>query len=164
MQNYLMKKDKFSYEPTWMEIIPAQVMEELKLFFTNHVAALNKKLSFPESVPLFTFKSDLSLLMRVLCNMVTNALEATDENGIVKVWTEQTGKTLSFCVWNDKEIKDEIKLRIFQRNFSTKEEAGRGIGTYSMKLFGETILGGKVSFITSGYKGTTFMFSLVSKE
>ncbi len=49
--------------------------------------------------------------------------------------------------------------RIFQRNFSTKEQAGRGIGTFSMKLFGEKILGGQIKFTTSKKGGTTFKFT-----
>lgn len=93
--------------------------------------------------------------------MVTNALEATSNDGTVKVWAEkQDASHLSFCVWNHKPIPQDIAPRIFQRNFSTKQGAGRGIGTYSMKLFGEQILGGQVSFITSPEEGTVFRFSL----
>lgn len=67
---------------------------------------------------------------------------------------------LSFCVWNSQEIPQEITHRVFQRNFSTKNQSGRGIGTFSMKLFGEEIFGGEVSFKTSPSDGTTFRFSL----
>jgi len=63
-------------------------------------------------------------------------------------------------VWNKQPIAKDISQRIFQRNFSTKEGAGRGVGTYSMKLFGEQILGGKVNFTTSKEKGTVFSLSL----
>ena len=91
--------------------------------------------------------------------MTINALEATEENGIVKIWSEQEGNLLSFYVWNAQEIPQEITNRIFQRNFSTKEQAGRGIGTFSMKLFGEEILGGQVSFSSSKKDGTTFKFT-----
>ncbi len=56
-------------------------------------------------------------------------------------------------------IPPGVADRIFQRNFSTKEQIGRGIGAYSMKLFGEKILGGKVGFTTSMEKGTIFKLS-----
>ena len=92
--------------------------------------------------------------------MVINALEASGENDIIRFWLEHEANLLSFCVWNAQEIPQEIAGRVFQRNFSTKEQAGRGIGTYSMKLFGEKILGGKVSFRTSDKEGTIFKFSL----
>jgi sensor histidine kinase regulating citrate/malate metabolism len=51
-------------------------------------------------------------------------------------------------------------MRIFQRNYSTKSDSGRGLGTYSMKLFGETYLGGKVDFTSSESEGTTFHLRL----
>jgi len=90
--------------------------------------------------------------------MIINALEATHENGEVKIWLEHQDNTLSFYVWNDQEISQEISRRIFQRNFSTKKQAGRGVGTFSMKFLGEKILGGQVSFTTSSTKGTIFRF------
>ena len=97
--------------------------------------------------------------MRVLGNMGVNALEATPEGGKIRAWIEQTDQ-LSFCVWNEKEIPDRIAVRIFQRNFSTKNEMGRGFGTYSMKLLGEEMLGGSVRFTSSADEGTVFKFSL----
>jgi len=48
---------------------------------------------------------------------------------------------------------------MFQRNFSTKGEAGRGFGSYSMKLLGEKILKGKVDFSTDRRNGTVFVFT-----
>mgnify|MGYP006293419399 CR=1 len=41
-------------------------------------------------------------------------------------------------------------MLLFKRSFSTKG-VGRGIGTYSMKLFGEKYLKGKVDFKNSPF-------------
>jgi sensor histidine kinase regulating citrate/malate metabolism len=49
---------------------------------------------------------------------------------------------------------------MFQRNFSTKDGMGRGLGTYSMKFLGEEILGGRVSFTSDPENGTTFSLRL----
>jgi signal transduction histidine kinase len=160
MQKCLLQDANCLYQPVRYKILPKLVIEELQSFFVNHPATLNKNIHFSTSGPNLSVNTDFSLLLRVLCNMITNALEATGENGTVKVWFEQNHNLLSFCVWNDKTIIEDIALRIFQRNFSTKEETGRGIGTYSMKLFGEKYLGGKVSFTTSQEEGTVFKFSL----
>ena len=103
---------------------------------------------------------DISLLLRVLCNMIINAVEASEKNDIVSLWSEQKNERIDFCVWNSQVIPPEISKRIFQRNFSTKTQAVRGIGTYRMKLFGENILGGKVSFSSSKGNGTIFTLSL----
>ncbi len=160
IQRCLLENNHHLYQPLLHEIMPEQVIEEMESFFANHPAARNKKLNFSSSGSIPPFKTDFSLLVRVLCNMITNALEATDENDVVKVWYEQKHNLLSFYVWNDKTIGHDIALRIFQRNFSTKGETGRAIGTYSMKLFGEKILGGKVRFTSSPELGTVFEFSL----
>ncbi len=160
MQRCLLQSDSCVYQPLWQKISTTQVIEELQSFFANHPAATNKKLHFQVSYPVMSFQTDISLLLRVLCNMVTNALEATDKSGEVKIWLENNDNFLSFCVLNHKPISQDISRRIFQRNFSTKDGSGRGIGTYSMKLFGEYVLGGQVSFTTSQKKGTVFRFSL----
>jgi sensor histidine kinase regulating citrate/malate metabolism len=56
-------------------------------------------------------------------------------------------------------MSQEIQLQIFQRSFSTKGEA-RGIGTYSIKMFTEQYLGGKVSFVSNPTEKTVFSISL----
>ena len=96
--------------------------------------------------------------------MVTNALEETIEGDEVRMWVETSQERITFSVWNRKNIPADIAKRIFQRNFSTKLEHGRGLGTYSMKLFGEDILGGRVDFTTSEKEGTIFRFSLRIKS
>jgi len=53
-----------------------------------------------------------------------------------------------------------VQARIFQRSFSTKAVRGRGLGTYSMKLFGERCLGGEVSFGSATGTGTVFSIRL----
>jgi sensor histidine kinase regulating citrate/malate metabolism len=62
-------------------------------------------------------------------------------------------------VKNEGCIPRELQLLIFQRSFSTKGP-GRGVGTYSMRLLGETYLGGIVSFATSLDDGTVFRIRL----
>ena len=160
MQRCLLQSESCAYQPLWQKIETSQIMEELRSFFANHPAAMNKNLHFNEHCPVLSIRTDMSLLLRVLCNMIINALESTEEDGTVKVSLEKNGNFLSFYVWNRQPIPQDITRRIFQRNFSTKHGDGRGVGTYSMKLFGEKILGGKVSFSTSQEEGTVFRFSL----
>jgi len=159
IQRCLAQSDSSVYLPVWLELTTKQIVEDLLSFFKNHPSAVGKTISISEDYPVVSIKIDSSLLSRVLYNMVINALEASDENGEVKIWLERQDDFLSFCVWNAQEIPQNVAKRIFQRNFSTKEGAGRGIGTYSMKLLGEKILGGKVSFTSSNKEGTTFRFT-----
>ncbi len=158
VQRCLSQSESYTYQPMRHEIKIEEILAELQSFLVNHPAAQKKSIEFQENYPNITINTDSSLLSRVLCNMAINALEATGENGVVKIWLEYEDNLLSFCVWNAEEIPPQIANRIFQRNFSTKEQAGRGIGTFSMKLFGEKILGGQISFTSSKKNGTTFKF------
>jgi signal transduction histidine kinase len=158
IQGCLFKADSCDYIPVQNEITTEQVIKEIISFFKNHPAAKGKKINVT-GYPTLTIKIDVSLLLRVLCNMIINALEATDANGAVDIRIENEEKFISFYVRNSQEMPREVANRIFQRNFSTKEQDGRGTGTFSMKLFGEKILGGKVDFTTSKENGTIFKFS-----
>ncbi|MCP4369989.1 MAG: sensor histidine kinase, partial [Deltaproteobacteria bacterium] len=159
VQRFLSQSELNDYLPVCLDFTTGKILEELHSFLVNHPVAIGKKISISENYPVVSLKIDISLLLRVLYNMIINALEATAENGKVKIWLENNNNFLSFCVWNKQEIPQDVSNRIFQRNFSTKEQAGRGIGTYSMKLLGEKILGGKVSFTTSKKEGTIFRFT-----
>jgi signal transduction histidine kinase len=137
----------------------AHLLRDLSAAFARQFAAEDKWLVVTEPPEACTIETDSTIALRVLGNMVTNALEATEPGGKVRVDCDTERDLTTFRVWNDAEIPPAVQRRIFQRNFSTKSEPGRGIGTYSMKLFGERVLGGQVSF-TSDASGTTFRFSL----
>jgi len=103
--------------------------------------------------------SDRELLLRVLGNMVRNALEATSKGGTVTISCRMKGSSTHFSVHNHGYMHHSTQHQLFQRSFTTKG-AGRGIGTYSMKLFGQRYLRGKVWFTTSEEEGTTFHYEV----
>ncbi len=160
IQRHLTRGETALYQTAWQNVPLRRIVTELSQFFLNHPAASRKNVNFPKDLPELSITTDPSLIQRILSNMVLNALEASPENGAVKLWVVDNGSELCFRVWNQGEIPDAVAQRIFQRNFSTKSSTGRGIGTFSMKLFGEKILGGKVSFDTSRTDGTTFTYAV----
>ncbi len=103
--------------------------------------------------------TDLTLLRRIIVNMVKNALEAVNSSEEIMLNCYKDEKDLIFSVHNPGYVPQNIQLQIFQRSFSTKG-VGRGIGTYSMRLFGEKYLQGHVWFTTSKKLGTTFFIAL----
>jgi len=156
IQKFLLQEESTDYKIVLQKVSTKEIIEELKTCFISHPLCLYRKIEFPENYPDISFSTDVTLLIRVLSNMIINALEATDEEGIIRVSLERLYESLRFSVWNEGEIPPGVAVRIFQRNFSTKGQDGRGTGTYSMKLLGEKILKGKVTFFSSVEEGTTF--------
>ncbi len=103
--------------------------------------------------------TDRVLLQRILINMIKNAAEAIDAGEKVLVNAYRKNDGFVFSVNNPGVMPDAVKRQIFQRSFSTKG-SNRGIGTYSMKLFGENYLKGKVWFESREEAGTTFFLEL----
>jgi signal transduction histidine kinase len=130
------------------------VLRDLVVTFAHHEVTEGKELKIDCGDVRLT--TDRTLLLRVLTNMVKNALEATPPGGVVRTWCDQSDDGVDFHVYNSGYIEPSVQLRIFQRSFTTKRGAGRGIGTYAMKLFAEQCLGGRVHFQTSPDTGTTF--------
>lgn len=145
---------------TFQDVPVVRVVRELQETFAHHPLSEGKTLSVSEPLPALPIHTDLALLHRVLTNMVTNALEATEPGDAVRLWVDATLEGTTFCVWNRQGIPEETARRIFQRNFSTKAGRGRGLGTYAMRLLGETYLRGRVTFTTSEDEGTVFRFWL----
>jgi signal transduction histidine kinase len=147
--------------PIEMATIDASaVIDEVHTLFADHPLAYGKILATtPPSTP-WRVESDWSLLVRVISNMVTNALEATPRGGTVRLWCHGHDGRLRFCVHNQAAIPPAVALRVFQRHFTTKEGTGRGLGTFAMKLLGERHLGGEVDFESSPGQGTVFRIAL----
>ncbi len=140
-----------------------EIMDELSAIYMHHPKALLRRISFPRN-PSGQLESDPGLIVRILGNMLTNALEATSEGGEIVLALHQTEQETGFTIWNDQHIPESIQPRIFQRHFSTKDGFERGLGTFAMKLLGEQILGGRVEFTTSPAEGTSFTLWLPDKQ
>lgn len=145
-------------KPKLRAVLPGQVLADVGDLLSRHSLAQDRVLAIlpaPEA-PLTT---DPELLSRILLNMAVNAVEASLGGDTITLSSEAGETEVRFQVHNPGGIPGEIHSRIFQRSFSTKAAAGRGLGTYAMKLFGENVLGGRVGF-DSDSTGTTFWIHL----
>jgi len=161
LQKMLSLSENNMYHPILEEVSVPGILLALREEFNTHPAALNKTISIADINDPWSLRTDSCVLFRVLGNMVVNALEATDPGGEIIVGAEMMGGgMLRFTVWNKQFISEREQLRIFQRNFTTKGQEGRGLGTWSMKFFGEKFLGGRVGFTSSEASGTLFFLVL----
>lgn len=135
------------------------VLEKVAAAFRQHLVAEHKAIAIaPETVD-FKLQCDEALLRRVLGNLVKNALEASATGDTVTLGARLENERAVFWCHNPAVIPQEVQLQIFQRSFSTKG-AGRGIGTYSIRLLTERYLGGQVAFHSRQNVGTTFQITL----
>jgi signal transduction histidine kinase len=133
---------------------------QLKAVFLHHPVAAGRRLLLDLPAGGLAVETDPVLLHRVLANMLCNAFEASAAGDAVRFAAEAVDGQVLFSVWNAGTIPEQASRRIFQRYFSTKAGAGRGQGTFVMKLFGERVLGGQVAFTSLPGRGTTFTLSL----
>jgi signal transduction histidine kinase len=162
LQRMLLREDLNEYQLTPEKVSARGFVDDMARLFANHPVRKGKELVIG-SVPDTYFATDLALLQRIIANMLTNAFEATPPQGKVELRAEAEKHAVIFCVWNAVHIPEDVAMRIFQRHHSTKGEEGRGLGTFAMKLLGERVLGGQVSFASTEAGGTTFRFRLPAK-
>ena len=141
------------------EVSTLKLLNELQKSFYDNAVWQDRQLILDNSALDLQIYTDSSLLYRVLENMVVNALEATTQSQSVVVSCRQEGDKVRFSVSNPGYMPESVQLQLFQRSFSTKG-VGRGIGTYSMKLFGEEYLKGHLDFSTDKEEGTSFFLTL----
>jgi len=123
--------------------------------YSRHPVSQDRTLRIEQGTQDLLMVSDRVLLLRVLCNLVKNALEASAAGQTVTLGCAPQGDGIAFWVHNAGFMPRDVQLQVFQRSFSTKG-VGRGLGTYSIKLLTERYLRGRVSFATSPEEGTTF--------
>jgi K+-sensing histidine kinase KdpD len=158
LQHFL-NRQKFNADSIWTEQEPVgKIKNEVELIVYGHPKSYGKKIEQIWPDRNIHVHTNILLVSRIIGNMLLNAFEATDKGGTVRLTTTVNDTDIKFEVWNEAFIDPEMQTKIFNLGFSTKASIGRGLGTYSMKLFGEQYLNGKVSFNSSIVAGTSFCF------
>ncbi len=150
-----------------INIQPVNINEILSLvrsFYLNHPVSEGKVIKVELLSEDVTFKTDKNILVRSLGNLLKNALEASKSGDTVTIKTIMSDDHITFSVHNPVVIPQDVQMQIFKRSFSTKEGKGRGLGTYSTRLFIEKYLGGEVYFYSNEKSGTVFNIKLKRKE
>jgi signal transduction histidine kinase len=155
-QRALLEAERGTLNLQLRPVDPDEVLSAAERLFTGHLLLKDQVLDVSYDGAGQNIVTDFTLLLRVVINMVKNAFEATRREDPVRLWAERDATGCTFKVHNHGSIPPDVARQIFKRSFSTKAAKGRGLGTYSMKLFGERYLGGKVGFSSSAAEGTTF--------
>ncbi|CCO23477.1 PAS domain-containing sensor histidine kinase [Maridesulfovibrio hydrothermalis] len=149
------KQLEVHYEPV---SIP-KIFESISKFFSGNPLAKDKNITLTQNIENFEITTDKRILYRILENLIKNALEASPIGGTVGIKAMQKKDTATFTITNQGGIPLTVAHQIFKRSFSTKGK-GRGLGTYSVKMFTENYLSGRVWFDSSNEDGTNFYVKL----
>jgi len=155
----LLAAERGEFKPELGVIPIPEIARELQILYASHEIAAGRQLVLGEVCDCQII-SDANIVRRILGNLLKNALEASKPGETVTLSCSDDAAAVTFRIHNQGVIPPEIQLQIFRRSFSTKGGSGRGMGTYSVKLFGERYLHGSVAFTSSETDGTTFTFSL----
>jgi signal transduction histidine kinase len=135
-------------------------LEAMARLVSAHACAAGRRIHVEPHPPGLEIVTDRGLLMRVVGNMLKNAVEAEAEGAVVRLGCDaRADGGAEIWVRNSAAMPRDVQLRLFQRAFSTKG-ADRGLGTYSMRLLSENYLGGVVTFRSEPARGTEFRVSL----
>jgi signal transduction histidine kinase len=131
------------------------ILQEAVELYRQHPVSQDRHIVIADEARDIEIVSDRTLLLRVVCNLLKNALEASRPGGTVTMACVTQDDDVEFWVHNDSFMPRDVQLQVFQRSFSTKGP-GRGLGTYSIRLLTERYLNGHVSFTSLPAEGTTF--------
>jgi signal transduction histidine kinase len=154
-QRELLAAESNELKPELVEVDSLPLVKEVAELYSQHQVAEAREVVVDPASESVRFPTDRALLTRVVGNMAKNALEASPEGGKVTLSCRRDGDHCLFEVHNQSFMPREVQLQVFQRSYTTKG-AGRGLGTYSMKLLSERYLGGSVSFESNEDTGTVF--------
>jgi nitrogen fixation/metabolism regulation signal transduction histidine kinase len=139
-----------------------QILDEIVLLFDKDE---NCVINYKPLKGKVTVRADGNQLGRVFTNIVKNALQAIpqDQKGLIKISgsIKYSMITLAFED-NGKGIPEELKKKIFNPNFSTKN-SGMGLGLAISRKITEQFYG-NIYFTSKQGKGSTFFVTLPVHE
>lgn len=140
--------------------MPAQQNETLNVVFVAKLALdifTEPYLTFSSDAEEITVKLDRTQLIRVITNLVKNAIQATEDVEDPKIRVEIKCDQDTVCILvcdNGHGIPEENAEKIFEPKFTTKS-SGMGLGLAMVKNIVETY-NGTITFTTKAERGTVF--------
>jgi PAS domain S-box len=108
-------------------------------------------------------KTDAAFMRRILTNLMTNAVQAMQEEGKLTIKASKPKDTVVLTIVDTGiGIPDEVKAKMFTPLFTTKSK-GQGLGLAVVKRLVEA-LGGSIGFESVAGKGTKFTVELPQKQ
>jgi len=138
------------------------LVREVYTLFEDPINKKNIKFQFDTRRENITVFADRIRIKQVLINLIQNAIDATSENGNIRIKTEDMFERVRVSVWNSgSSIPKHIQDKIFQPFFTTKIQ-GTGLGLSICKKIVEDEHNGSI-WVESDEEGTSFIFEIPKK-
>jgi len=135
------------------------VNDVIELYNDKEHAQITQKTPEPTSDKEAVIRADREQIIRVLNNLIINAIQATASDGVITVEVEIVSDTCVVSIQdNGTGIPNSEKDKIFTPSFTTKT-SGKGLGLAIVKSIVENS-NGKVWFESEEGKGSTFYFAM----
>ena len=170
IENYVERARKITHnmlgfarrmEPHLDDVDLNQTIDQIIDFLENHARSNNIEIQtdFQENLPVIA--SDQSQLQQVLLNLINNAIDAIEKNGLIEIVTRQKENFLEIMVKDDGPgIPKEQQNRIFDPFYTTKTSGkGTGLGLSVSHSIIEK-MGGTITFESNEIEGTSFYVRL----
>jgi two-component system NtrC family sensor kinase len=148
-------------EPRLDDVDVNRTIDQVIDFLENHARTNNIEIQtdFQDNIPVIA--SDQSQLQQVFLNLITNAIDAIEKNGLIEIATRRKNGFIEITVTDDGPgIPKEMHNRIFDPFYTTKSSGkGTGLGLSVSHSIIEK-MGGTISFISNEEAGTTFTVKL----
>jgi len=132
------------------------ILTALAEYYRNHHFGRNCLIEISEdAVESPKLAGDQALLVRVLDNMLRNAIEATSRGGSVTLGYRQIGGEVEFWVRNPNTISENVRAKIFHPSFPANETDRDVERPLEAKLLSE-LCGGTVVVSSDQHSGTTY--------
>lgn len=148
--------------------MPAQQNETLNVVFVTKLALdifTEHYLTFGTDAEEITVKLDRTQLIRVVTNLVKNAIQATEGVEDPKIRVEIKSDVDTVCILvcdNGHGVSEENAEKIFEPKFTTKS-SGMGLGLAMVKNIVETY-NGTITFTSKEDRGTVFKVTFPKAE
>ena len=149
-------------EPTHLTKMLQSIVDNFQGLAKKHYLNLQFE---HNNVPDLMFDIDRDKLEKITYNLISNAIKFNKPYGYILVtlaFLEKKEQTYSFSLKIEDSgigIKNELKHRVFERFYKSKNMTGTGVGLSLTKSLVE-VMGGRINLISNPEEGTTFIVNL----
>jgi signal transduction histidine kinase/CheY-like chemotaxis protein len=157
---YHMERGEYRFSPRTVDL--AAVVETVWHEVRAHAATkrLHLDVAADAAAPALAWGEPL-LCYSIVANLLKNAVEASPDDGTVRVALRRAGERAVLEVHNAGVVPAGIQARFFEKYTTSGKAGGTGLGTYSARLMSR-VQQGELEMASSATAGTTLRLTLLA--